>query len=68
MKLDPTVNVFAIPLKSRPRKPKIARQAVLDKLKQPALLSERIQPIRRPTLRLKRTSWTKSNNFTQVKQ
>jgi len=56
MAIDPTVNVFAIPLKSRPRKPKVskARQAVLEKLKQPALLSDRIQPVRRPVLRLKR--------------
>lgn len=53
MKLDPTVNVFAIALKSRLRKPKVSAAAVLDQLKQPALLSDRIQPIRRPTLRLK---------------
>lgn len=55
MAIDPTVNVFAIPLKSHPRKPKVskARQAVLDKLKQPALLTDRIQPVRRTTLRLR---------------
>jgi hypothetical protein len=59
MKLDPHVNVFAIPLKSRPRKPSKtskkakARQAVFEKLKQPALLTDRIQPLRRPTLSLK---------------
>lgn len=60
--IDPTVNVFAIPLKSRPRKPKVskARRAVLDQLKQPALLSSRVQPIRRPLLSLKRTVRTKS--------
>lgn len=59
MAIDPTVNVFAIPLKSRPRKPSTTskkaktRQAVLEKLKQPALLSDRIQPVRRPVLSLK---------------
>lgn len=56
MAIDPTVNVFAIPLTNRPRKPKVsaARRAVLDQLKQPALLSDRVQPIRRPVLHLRR--------------
>lgn len=56
MAIDPTVNVFAIPLKSKPRNPTVsaARQKVLDKLKQPALLSDRIQPLHRPTLRLRK--------------
>lgn len=64
-RLDPAVNPFAIRLLTPPRKPakpSKARQAVLDKLSQPALLTDRIQPIRRPTLRLKKLSWTNEHN------
>lgn len=59
-RLDPTVNVFAIPLLTMPRRVSKdsrkakARKALLDKLAQPALLTDRIQPIRRPILRLRK--------------
>lgn len=57
-RLDPTVNPFGIVLLTpsrKPAKPSRKSKAVLDKLSQPALLSDRIQPLRRPTLRLKKT-------------
>jgi hypothetical protein len=39
-----------------------SKAKVLDQLKQPALLSTRVQPIRRPVLRLKRTRRTNEIN------
>lgn len=71
-RLDPTVNPFAIRLLTPPpAKPKSkSRQAVLDKLSQPALLTDRIQPLRRPTLRLKKPDVRRTNEqlLAQVKQ
>jgi hypothetical protein len=40
-----------------------AKARVLEQLKQPALLSTRVQPIRRPTLRLKRTRRTNERDY-----
>jgi isochorismate synthase EntC len=37
-------------------------------LEQPARLTDRVQPLRRPISRLKTTLRTNENNFTQVKQ
>jgi hypothetical protein len=46
--------IFPSNLRKNSRKKIDARQRLLDKLPQPALLTTRIQPLRRPILRLPR--------------